>query len=306
MKSRLKRVPNFMLYGESGDSASAERLHIEDIQARSRRYLWEIAPHTHRGLYQCLFVAAGPAATHVDDSHAHLRGPALVILPPGCVHAFSFSADTEGHVLTIAPEVLFEGSDAAARASFEALFAVPHMLRFESGDGMALRLQPLFHRLLEEYRAPEGHDSPVCVWLARGILWLIGQELQRRHELDGGTHRAHQSFTRFQALIELHYADHWPISRYARLIGMSEARLNRLCRAQRERSAFELLQQRLLREARRRLAYVGMSVAQVARELGFRDPAYFCRFFKRHTGQSPSRFRLHQAGDAGGLIRSLR
>ena len=308
MKSRLKRVPSFSLYGESDHSANAERLHIEDIQARSRRYLWEIAPHTHRGLYQCLFVAAGPAATHVDDNHAHLSGPALMILPPGCVHAFSFSADTEGHVLTIAPEVLFEGSDEAARVSFEALFAVPHVLSFGQRDALALRLQPLFQRLLEEYRSPEGHCSPVCIWLARSVLWLIGQELRRRHELDGGTHRAHQSFTRFQALLELHYPDHWPIARYARVIGMSEGRLNRLCRAQREHSAFELLQQRLLREARRRLAYVGMSVAQVARELGFRDHAYFCRFFKRHTGLSPSRFRLAspQGGGADGLTRSLR
>jgi AraC family transcriptional activator of pobA len=298
MKSRLKRVPSFRLYGELGNAGGTERLHIEDIQARSRRYLWEIAPHTHRGLYQCLFVASGPATTHVDENHAQLSGPALVILPPGCVHAFSFSAQTEGHVLTIAPEVLFEGTDAAARASFEALFAVPHVLRFEPRAALALRLQPLFQRVWEEYRAPDGHGSPVCVWLARSILWLIGQELQRRHELDATTHRAHQSFTRFQALIELHYPEHWPISRYARQIGMSEGRLNRLCRAQRERSAFELLQQRLLREARRRLAYVGMSVAQVARELGFRDPAYFCRFFKRHTGLSPSRFRLHHVKEA--------
>jgi AraC family transcriptional activator of pobA len=291
MKPRLKRIPSFALYGESGGLESVERLHIEDIQARSRRYLWEIAPHTHRGLYQCLFVAVGPATAHVDEHHTQLSGPALVILPPGCVHAFNFSAATQGHVLTVAPEVLFEGSDDTIRSSFEALFAVPHLLRWVTPDALADRLQPLFVRLLEEYRAPEGHTSPVCIWLARSILWLAGAELGRRHELDGGTHRAHQCFTRFQALLERHYPDHWPIGRYARLVGLSEGRLNRLCRAQRERSAFELLQQRLLREARRRLAYVGMSVAQVARELGFRDAAYFCRFFKRHTGMSPSRFR---------------
>lgn len=280
-----------MLYGESGEPDSAERLHIEDIQARSRRYLWEIAPHTHRGLYQCLLVAAGPATAHVDDSHTQLAGPALVILPPGCVHAFKFSAATEGHVLTIAPEVLFEGADEATRLSFEAVFTIPHVLRFGFHDAFISRLQLLFARLLDEYCAPEGHSSPVCTWLARSILWLTGQELQRRHELDGGGHRAHQCLTRFQALLELHYLDHWPVARYARLVGLSEGRLNRLCQAQRARTAFELLQQRLLREARRRLAYVGMSVTEVARELGFRDPAYFCRFFKRHTGLSPSRFR---------------
>jgi AraC family transcriptional activator of pobA len=288
-----------MLYGESGHPDSAERLHIEDIQARSRRYLWEIAPHTHRGLYQCLLVVAGPATAHVDDSHTQLVGPALVILPPGCVHAFNFSAATEGHVLTIAPEVLFEGSDDATRPAFEAVFTVPHVLRFAAQDAFASRLQLLSARLLDEYCAPEGHRSPVCIWLARSILWLIGQELQRRHELDGGTQRTHPCLTRFQALLELHYLEHWPVARYARLVGLSEGRLNRLCQSQRARTAFELLQQRLLREAQRRLAYVGMSVTQVARELGFRDPAYFCRFFKRHTGLSPSRFRQHH-------LRSLR
>jgi hypothetical protein len=203
-----------MLYGESGDPDSAERLHIEDIEARSRRYLWEIAPHTHRGLYQCLLVAAGPATAHVDDSHTQLAGPALVILPPGCVHAFKFSAATEGHVLTIAPEVLFEGADEATRLSFEAVFTIPHVLRFAFHDAFVSRLQLLFARLLDEYCAPEGHSSPVCTWLALSILWLTGQELQRRHELDGGGHRAHQCLTRFQALLELHYLDHWPVARY--------------------------------------------------------------------------------------------
>jgi AraC family transcriptional activator of pobA len=298
VKTKPKRVPSFVLYGESVSPGRAERLHIEDIQARSRRYQWEIAPHTHRGLYQCLFVAAGPADTRVDDSDSELTGPALVILPPGCVHAFHFSAETEGHVLTIAPEVLFEDSDDASQRSFEALFAVPHVLPLTARDPLPARLQPLFLRLAEEYRAPEAHASPVCVWLVRSILWLIGRELRYRHELGGVAHRAHQCFTRFQALLELHYLDHWPIARYARQVGLSEARLNRLCRTQRAHSAFGLLQQRLLREARRRLAYAGMPVAQVAHQLGYRDPAYFCRFFKRHAGVSPSRFRQQQLRQA--------
>lgn len=294
MKTRSKRIPSFLLYGETAQPAQPERLHIEDIQSRSRRYLWEIAPHTHRGLYQCLFVAAGPAAVHVDEQHSQLVGPGLVILPPGCVHAFRFSAETEGFVLTVAPEVLFEGSDEAAQRSFEALFALPHVLQLEARGPLMLRLQPLFQRLLEEYRGSDGLQSPVCLWLARSVLWLIGQELKRRHELDPVSHRADQCFTKFQALLELHYLDHWSIGRYARQVGLSDARLNRLCSAQCGRSAFQLLQQRLQREARRRLAYVGMPIAQVAQVLGFKDPAYFCRFFKRQTGLSPSQYRQQQ------------
>jgi AraC family transcriptional activator of pobA len=32
-------------------------------------------------------------------------------------------------------------------------------------------------------------------------------------------------------------------------------------------------------------------IAQLALDLGFEDPAYFCRFFKRRTGQSPRDYR---------------
>ena len=37
---------------------------------------------------------------------------------------------------------------------------------------------------------------------------------------------------------------------------------------------------------------------RLAHELGFEDPAYFSRFFRRHTGQSPHRWRAAQAAGA--------
>ena len=55
MKSPRRKVPVFSLYGEQRPGAGPARLHIEDIQARSRRYRWEIAAHMHQGLHQCVF-----------------------------------------------------------------------------------------------------------------------------------------------------------------------------------------------------------------------------------------------------------
>jgi len=54
-----------------------------------------------------------------------------------------------------------------------------------------------------------------------------------------------------------------------------------------------------LREACRRLIYIAAPVSTLAFELGFDDPAYFCRFFKRHTGLSPRDYRLRQAAAQG-------
>jgi len=99
---------------------------------------------------------------------------------------------------------------------------------------------------------------------------------------------------RFRLLIEAHYLKHWPVARYARQLAVSESSLNRLCQDLTGGTAFDVVQQRVLLEARRRLMYVPGSVAMIAEELGFKDPAYFCRFFRRHTGLSPTAFRRRQ------------
>ena len=49
-------------------------------------------------------------------------------------------------------------------------------------------------------------------------------------------------------------------------------------------------------EARRALLYSNLSVAEIGYAVGFADPAYFTRFFTRHEGQSPLRYRQRRDG----------
>jgi len=47
--------------------------------------------------------------------------------------------------------------------------------------------------------------------------------------------------------------------------------------------------------AKRNLVYTSMTVSVVSHTLGFSDPAYFTRFFKREVGVSPKEFRRQAA-----------
>ena len=55
--------------------------------------------------------------------------------------------------------------------------------------------------------------------------------------------------------------------------------------------ASAVMEERIVREARRNLAYSTLTVAEIAYALGYHDPAYFSRVFSRATGQSPRAFR---------------
>ena len=81
------------------------------------------------------------------------------------------------------------------------------------------------------------------------------------------------------------------VSAYARTLAVSSSHLNAVVRRQLGRSPTDLIQERVALEARRLLLHTDETAARVGYALGFDDPSYFARFFKRRTGKSPTTFR---------------
>lgn len=284
-------IPSFALYGEDA-TPGQEMLHIEEVQSRSRLYHWEIAPHLHHGLYQVLWVQQGAAEVVLDEYRSGVQGPAAIVVPPGVVHGFRFAPGTDGLVLTLSARFLVEGEFQSVGEAFRALFTAPGVVDFTRDTVPATRLHALLRELAAEFMLPGAADAPVTGWLARAVVWRLAQARAQGERAEGERAHQHQAlFTRFLLLVEEHFLAHWPLERYASRLGLSTQRLNRLTRAESGRSALELVHERLTREACRRLVYIAAPAASLAAELGFDDPAYFSRFFKRRTGQSPQRYR---------------
>jgi AraC family transcriptional activator of pobA len=291
-------VPRFGLYGERQTERGGPEqvlLHIEDVQARSRQYRWEIDAHVHTGLYQIICVTNGPVQVSLDDVRTSPRSPVVVVVPPGAVHAFHFGPETEGFVLSLSARWLAESKLDELGEAFRTLFALPRLMDMSEQEIPLARVRGLLRELLAEFKQPDGANSPVTGWLARAIVWRLAQLCAREQLGTEGAYRYHDVFSHFRTLIEQHYLDHWPLARYAQALNLSVERLNRLCRQHAEMSAFELIQDRLVREACRRLIYVAVPVTQLAYELGFVDPGYFCRFFKRRTGKTPNEYRRNHS-----------
>ncbi len=295
MRHSRQRIPSFSLYGEAA-APQTEGVHIEDIPARSRKYLWKIGTHRHTVLSQCVMVTAGPVTATLDDTRAEFTGPAVIIVPAGTVHSFRFRADTRGYVLTVDLEHVLGLATEVHRAPIVGLFAVPRALDLHQELLLAERVELQFEQLAAEFKQPASWASPVGGWQACCILWNLAHAVAAQGALQprGGAHA--ERLREFRHLIEAHYLEHWPVSRYARALALSETRLNRLCGLCTGLTAFAMIQQRLSLEARRRLVYESTSVGSIASELGFEDPAYFSRFFRRHNGTGPSEFRQRHRG----------
>jgi len=100
----------------------------------------------------------------------------------------------------------------------------------------------------------------------------------------------------FERLVRLRLREHLRISDYAAELGLSPDHLGRICRAMTGLSAAAFVEARLMQEARRQLAYTRNPISQVAFDLGYADPAYFSRSFRRAQGTSPSAYRAARSG----------
>lgn len=290
-ETRPRAIPVFRLYGETESDADAEFLHIEPLRARSERHGWEIGRHTHRGLFQAVYLADKTAQAVLDNRVAEAKAPCVILVPPGVVHAFNFQPDTTGYVLTLA--AAWTGPKGADRASgiFDGLMSEPGVIELEDDAGA---FATLLDQLMAEVRGRRPGYGFVSEWLAASALMMLAR---RRIAIDSAI-RADDPrtdvFARFRMMVEDRFTEHWPVSRYAQALATSESRLDRICRSLAGHSAFEVIQNRVMLEARRKLVHVGAPVSALAYELGFEDPAYFCRFFKRHMGRTPTEWRREQ------------
>jgi AraC-like DNA-binding protein len=92
-------------------------------------------------------------------------------------------------------------------------------------------------------------------------------------------------------LVETHYLRFGTIGQYAEALGVSERQLNDAVKRTVARTASQVVQERVVLEAKRWLSNTETGIAEIAFRLNIEDPAYFARFFKKQTGLTPGDFR---------------
>ena len=304
-----RAIASYNLFGESADLPDV--VHCETIAARSVLHDWEFRPHRHARLHQLLLVTHGGGAAHLEGSSASLGPKALVNVPMGSVHAFSFRPGTHGWVVTLAGEMLDEvlarASDvrrALARAAVvraKGRIATQMEMIAAEFDGRSYAraqvLRGLTSALLGLVARHLVDEAPAVDWAVDAASNPASDPACDRAGHPAGKPAARKVpaeaplLARFEALIEAHFIERWGVADYARALAVTPTHLSRVARQATGQPASRLVDDRLIREARRQLVYTNLQVATIAYALGYADPAHFSRVFSRATGLSPRAFR---------------
>ncbi|MFS4581982.1 helix-turn-helix domain-containing protein [Phaeobacter sp. C3_T13_0] len=277
-----KGINTYSLFGENAELA--DLLHIESIQSRSSLHNWALKPHRHARLHQLLVIKKGGGQATFDGIKQTLTPPCMINVPRGSVHGFRFDPETRGWVVTITSDLMDQS-----------LSGSPDVLTTLDRATVTPLENHLMH-LIKSIRNAYEIEGFARAQILRGLVGAITGVVA--HSIDAQQHRdtnpkTHQLFAHFETLVNRDFRKRHRVGDYARELAISATHLNRISHQATGQSASQLINERMLREARRLLIYTTLSASEIAYELGYADPAHFNRVFAKGTGLPPRRFRRH-------------
>ena len=233
--------------------------------------------HLH-GFYEIIWFQKGSGTHYVDFNQYAIAPGTIFFISPGQIHSFDTKHDQEGYVLKICAE-LFD--------DFVSLSCVT----VQDKDSAALEM--LIGAMQEELKKEDslGHREALHA-LVKLFVIMVRRSYAEINPSAPNPHKvSYKAFLNFRKLIEENYCRLHTVKDYAALLNVSSKTLTLYVNECSKYSPLELINNRIILEAKRLLRYSVLSVKEIAFRLGFEDPSYFAKFFKRLVKQSPADYR---------------
>ncbi|MBX4871016.1 helix-turn-helix domain-containing protein [Rhizobium bangladeshense] len=290
-----KFVPTYELYGENAGSKPDFWLHCETIPSRSRLHHWEIKLHRHESFFQILYISAGSGDAIFGAERHQIIPNTVITVPPRLNHAYRFSRDIDGLVVTVLASHL--KALPGGRSPLGEWLARPHLTVLNMDDPDAAHAGQTLLRLGAEFASRSSGRTDLLeayVTIALQLTMRLSGSAAGETGNENG-----RRMEQLNGLIQQHLRAHKPAAFYAAELGISPTHLNRIARGVTGLSVHEMIAQRLADEAKRELVFTFGSAQEISYRLGFADPAYFSRFFLKQTGQTPRAWRIAERAKLG-------
>lgn len=241
-----------------------------------------------------LFCRSGAAEVSVNQYQGHVCRNTLVLLLPGSI--LMLTDRTEDFRVTFCAF----SRDLFAEAAF----------RLEPSFFHALRERPITsppHRIVEgasiwfqmaayTYRDRNNvFRNTIIKNRLQNLLLESFDKMQRfaarRPRTPETTTRQTELFHRFVTLVQAHSSQEREVSFYADKLCISTRYLSTIVWTVARSSAKEFIDRSVVLEIKMMLQSTDLSVQEIAYRLRFPDQSYLGRFFKKHTGESPTEYR---------------
>ena len=273
-----------------GTPAGVEVMSLAEFRRRGAvRFTTPQRPDFHH----LIATVSGTLKQEVDFTTYDATPGSWLWVRPGQVHRWGDLSKVEGHLVLFESDFLDPTTMVAAR-----LETPGGPVLYDAVDDHAVDLA--IEHLCHEYGAVGTSPLDVHISILRHLLSVLVLRLADRPGGLPGPTEDSETFRRFREAVERDFTNTHQVADYARALGYSPRTLRRATASAVGTNAKEFIDERVMLEAKRRLAHSDETAARIAAHLGFSSATNFNKYFQARTGQSPIQFRNAARHPRGG------
>ena len=267
-----------------------EVVSLQTLTTVSKTHL--VTPHRTNFYHIFLFENCEP--THfVDFEPIKIEPYCLLFIDKDRVHQFDQLLNYEGKVLiftddffcTTETDIRFLRSSILFNNLADKLTIQLHKNDFENFSNIC-------KSITEELSFPADSSTHILLKNLLHNFLLLAEREKRKQGFPEIKKGADLDYTLlFRDLLEANYKKLKNVNDYSKLIFVTEKRLGQATAKVLGKTSKEFINDRILLEAKRLLVHTHLSIKEIGQELGFEDPAYFVRYFKKNAEATPVEFR---------------
>ncbi len=241
-----------------------------------------------------LFCRGGSAVATIDQYRGEVRADTMLLLLPGSVFLLADrSADFRVTYCAFSLDLFSEAAFRLDPAFFAALREQPIVrLHPRLVEGASIWFQMASYT----YRDRDNmFRNTIIRNRLQNVLLEAFDKMQRfgsrRQAVSETTTRQTELFHRFVSLVHENCAHEREVTFYADRLCISTRYLSTIVRSIAHTTAKEFIDRSVILEIKMLLQSTDLSVQEIAYRLHFPDQSYLGRFFKKHTGESPTEYR---------------
>lgn len=248
--------------------------------------------HIH-DFYEIIWFRKGEGVHHVDFNTYPVANGTVFFISPGQVHSFDDNHAQRGCVMKVCTKLLNEQQDEDIAYLKYNVFNADSVPYYRVEPAYYDQIEALIALIAQETSMGDsiGHEDYLRSLIRMLIITVERGSVAQENTVLLPSKTSHKIFLTFRQKIEQNYRALHTVKDYANLLGVSTKTLTNYVAECSPLSPLELINGRVILEAKRLLRYSTMMIKEIAYRLGFEDPSYFVKFFKRIVGVSPADFR---------------
>ena len=283
--SNLKHIP-------STDISQGSLLVIRPLTSNIDRTKSDGPPHRHT-FQEIIFLKSGKGQHSIDGQIFQLEANTIYLIGQGQVHYFQKGENLKGYLLRykenlLPPQLTYYSTD----YSLVQMLTNSNALTLSKDDVKTFDAN--FTELYNEHIALQSNSSSdIEQLILLTILSRIKQKIRTAYEqsMRNASDSKDSLVSRLILLIEDNYKSQHDLPFYLNQLTISNRKLLSITHEKFGETPKQLINKRLMTEATRLLKFTDLSLKEISYELGYTEPAYFSRMFKRKMGISPKMYR---------------